>query len=164
MNTAAKGPQVVPGADVFRVHRTTSGDPAFRDLVAELDRDLAVRDGKDHAFYATFNSLDTVQNAVVVFDGDRPVACGAFKRFAEDAVEIKRMFTLPAFRGKGIGTRTLKELEQWARELGRTRCVLETGRRQPEAIALYTDRGYATIPNYGPYVGVANSVCMEKRL
>ncbi|MCB0790375.1 MAG: GNAT family N-acetyltransferase [Flavobacteriales bacterium] len=164
MNPAAKGPQVVPGADVFRVHRTNSHDPAFKALVAELDHDLAVRDGKDHGFYATFNTLDAIRHAVVVFVGDRPVACGAFKRFAEDAVEIKRMFTLPALRGKGLGTRTLSELEQWARELGRTRCVLETGRRQPEAIALYTDRGYATIPNYGPYVGVANSVCMEKRL
>jgi putative acetyltransferase len=58
----------------------------------------------------------------------------------------------------------LSELESWAAELGYPKCVLETGKRQPEAIALYEKQGYQRIPNYGQYIGVENSVCFEKVL
>jgi len=55
-------------------------------------------------------------------------------------------------------------LEHWAVELGYKKCVLETGKRQPDAIALYTKQGYESIPNYGQYMGMENSVCFEKEL
>ena len=55
-------------------------------------------------------------------------------------------------------------LEKWARELSCTRCILETGKRQPEAIGLYKRNGYRLIPNYGQYAAVENSVCFEKEL
>ena len=74
------------------------------------------------------------------------------------------MYTLPGSRGKGIATAILKELENWAFELGYAKCVLETGKRQPEAIALYEKSGYKRIPNYGKYAGVENSVCYEKNI
>ena len=79
-------------------------------------------------------------------------------------MEVKRMYTLPDFRGKGIATIVLQELEKWAKELRMEKCMLETGKRQPEAIALYTKNGYRLIPNYGQYAGVENSVCFEKLL
>lgn len=148
----------------YRAFRTDAGDPAFQALVAELDRDLAIRDGKDHAFFAQFNKLDDIRHAIVIRDGAVAVGCGAFKPFGEDAVEIKRMFVPPAHRQRGIASGVLQELERWARELGHARCVLETGHKQPEAIALYSKRGYSIIPNYGPYVDVPGSVCFEKRL
>ena len=56
----------------------------------------------------------------------------------------------------------LKELEKWAAELNYTKCVLETGKKQPEAITLYLKNGYAIIPNYGQYIGIENSVCFAK--
>ena len=74
------------------------------------------------------------------------------------------MFVLPEYRGRGIASAVLSELEAWARELGYTRCILETGKKQPEAIRLYQKSGYTIIPNYGPYEQVENSVCMEKAL
>jgi len=77
-------------------------------------------------------------------------------------MEMKRMYTVPAFRGKGIATMVLRELEKWAAELSYMKCVLETGKRQPEAIDLYKKNGYKIIPNYGQYIGVENSVCFEK--
>ena len=131
-------------APAYRLIRTDAGDPAFQALVAELDKDLAIRDGEDHAFYDQFNKLHDIKHAVVVFDGSEPVGCGAFKPSEGDAVEIKRM--------------------RWAHELGYQRGVLETGVKQPEAIALYTKRGYRIIPNYGQYAGVETSVCFEKEL
>jgi putative acetyltransferase len=74
------------------------------------------------------------------------------------------MYTLPEFRGKGIAAMVLHELEKWAAELSFEKCVLETGKRQPEAIGLYTKSGYKTIPNYGQYARIENSVCFEKAI
>ncbi|MDT0641257.1 GNAT family N-acetyltransferase [Zunongwangia sp. F363] len=79
-------------------------------------------------------------------------------------MEIKRMFTLSLFRGRGFAGKVLKELETWAAELNYSKCILETGVRQPEAIALYKKSGYRIIPNYGQYAGIENSVCFQKDL
>lgn len=144
------------------VIRTTSEHPDFQALVRLLDQELAVLDGDDHAFYAQFNKLKNITEAVVAYWDHQPVGCGAFRAFDPETVEIKRMFVQPAFRGQGIAGRVLSELETWASELGFARCVLETGQKQPEAIRLYQKSGYARIPNFGQYVGVDNSVCMEK--
>lgn len=147
----------------MRPERTQSGNADFRSLVARLDSELAARDGEDHAFYNQFNGVEALGRVVVLYDGALAAGCGALKPFEEDAVEIKRMYTLPSHRGRGVASRVLKLLEAWAREDGFSRVVLETGKRQPEAIALYEKHGYVRIPNYPPYAGVANSVCFEKR-
>ena len=67
-------------------------------------------------------------------------------------------------RGQGIASTILKGLESWAHELKFSRCLLETGKRQPEAIALYEKNGYTKIPNFGQYENVENSLCFEKIL
>jgi len=74
------------------------------------------------------------------------------------------MFTPVMYRGKGVAMNILSELEKWAKELGYKKCVLETGKKQPEAIALYKKSQYQIIPNYGQYVGIENSVCFEKMI
>lgn len=144
--------------------RTDSENKDFVALVKSLDEDLAQRDGDDHAFYHQFNSIDAIKHAIVAYVNAVPVACGAIKSFDEDSMEVKRMYTLSSHRGKGIAAQVLSELEKWASELGYTRCVLETGMQQPEAMALYRKNGYETIPNYGQYIGVTNSRCFAKHL
>lgn len=74
------------------------------------------------------------------------------------------MFTQPLVRGKGFAYQNLLELEKWAQELGYKECILETGIKQPQAIALYLKCGYERIPNFGPYKNVIESVCFSKRL
>jgi GNAT superfamily N-acetyltransferase len=74
------------------------------------------------------------------------------------------MYTLPESRGKGIASKVLTELETWAAELSYEKCILETGKKQPEAIGLYKKNGYKIIPNYGQYAEVENSVCFEKHI
>jgi len=143
---------------------TDSTNPDFVALVRLLDAELAIRDGDDHDFYHQFNQIDAIKHVVLAVENGRPVACGAFKEFAPDTVEIKRMFTLPEARGRGIAARILAELEAWAAELSYKKCVLETGINQPEAIALYRKCAYRQIPNYGQYAGVDTSLCFEKRI
>ena len=142
--------------------RTTSDNKDFTDLVKQLDAFLAEIDGAEHAFYAQLNKTNTLKHAVVVYEDDRAVACGAIREFDPTAMEVKRMYTLPAYRGKGFASKVLAELEAWADELGYTKSVLETGLRQPEAVRLYEKSGYKRIPNYGKYATVENSVCFEK--
>ena len=147
---------------MINILRTSSTNQDFIELVKHLDADLLERDGKEHSFYIQYNQIDAIINVVVAFNNKKPVGCGAIKVFSENAMEVKRMYTLPEQRGKGIATKILAELEKWAEELGYEKCVLETGKRQPEAIGLYKKNGYTIIPNYGQYVGVDNSVCFEK--
>ena len=143
--------------------RTDSNNRDFQALVELLDEELRVLDGDDHVFYGQLNKTYDVDAVVAYIDG-KPVACGAIRKFSDDAMEIKRMYTLQEFRGKGIATAIVDELENWSRELGCSSCVLETGKRQPWAIALYKKLGFEETPNYGKYVGVLNSVCFKKQL
>lgn len=147
---------------MIHIIRTDSDNPRFIELVKYLDADLAERDGSDHSFYNQFNKIDKIKHAIVACENDEPVGCGAMKIFSAEVMEIKRMYTLPGNRGKGIATRILNELEVWAAELCCEKCLLETGKKQPEAIALYEKNGYKLIPNYGQYSQVENSVCFEK--
>lgn len=149
---------------MLQLKRTDSTDADFIHLVQLLDADLAVRDGAEHAFYAQFNKVHMIQHVVIAYENNTAAGCGAFKAFDRDSVEIKRMYVLPAHRNKGIAAAVLQQLEQWAAEEGYVAAVLETGKKQPEAIRLYEKCGYSRIPNYGQYAGVENSVCMKKEL
>lgn len=144
--------------------RTNSKNSHFIDLVKQLDADLSRRDGEDHSFYSQFNKIDNIKYALVAYIDQKPIGCGAIKENQSDSMEVKRMYVLPEFRGQGIAIKILLELENWAKELGYTKCVLETGKRQPEAIQLYKSKGYKTTANYGQYIGVENSICFEKIL
>jgi putative acetyltransferase len=144
--------------------RTDATDEHFKDLVTLLDAELNVIDGNDHSFYAQYNKIDMIRHALVCFENNVPVACGAFKPFNDNTVEIKRMFVKPQMRGKGIGYSLLGELEKWAAGLNYKHCILETGKRQPDAIKLYENAGYERISNYGQYKDVDNSVCMKKAI
>ncbi len=144
--------------------RTDSENKHFQELVRELDADLKIRDGADHSFYSQFNKIDKIRNVILALDNGIPVGCGAIKELTLDSMEIKRMYVPLNRRGHGIATIILEELETWAHELKYSKCLLETGKKQPEAIELYKKNGYRIIPNYGQYENVENSVCFEKIL
>ena len=146
------------------IHRTNATHSGFIDLVRQLDEYLTEVDGDEHAFYDQFNSIDHLKHVVIAFDGEQAIGCGAIKEYDPQAVEIKRMYTSPDHRGKGIASLVLQELENWAAELSYSKCILETGKKQEEAIRLYQKNGYTPIPNYGQYADVENSVCFEKEL
>ena len=144
--------------------RTNSDNADFRELVALLDADLAIRDGAEHPFYAQFNKVDAIRHVVIAYQSEMAVGCGAFKEYEKDIAEIKRMFVREDARGRGIAGGILAELEAWAKELNYTECILETGVKQPEAIRLYQKSGYEKMTSYGQYLNVANSVCMRKTI
>ncbi|TMI96950.1 MAG: GNAT family N-acetyltransferase [Bacteroidetes bacterium] len=147
---------------MIKLIRTDSDNPDFIHLVKHLDAELAVLDGDEHAFYAQLNKTNKIKHVIVAYENDKPISCGAIREYSPAIMEVKRMYTIPASRGKGIATKILNELEKWASELSYQKCILETGKRQPDAIGLYQKNGYKSIPNYGKYVEMENSVCFEK--
>ena len=149
---------------MIKITRTDSTNQDFIELIKDLDVYLAEKDGDEHSFYAQFNKLDKIKYVVVAYENGKPIGCGAIKEYTPKAVEIKRMYTSPDSRGKGIASQLLSELEKWAAELSYEKCILETGKRQLEAIALYKKNGYTLIPNYGQYAEMEYSLCFEKKV
>lgn len=146
------------------IKRTTSDNIDFQKLIVLLDEVLRIKDGEDHTFYAQYDTLDKINHVVVCYKETVAIGCGAFKDYDSNSVEIKRMFVHPDYRGKGIASAVLKELEIWAKENNYHNCILETGKNNPEAIALYHKSGYEIIPNYDQYENIDTSVCLKKHL
>ena len=144
--------------------RTNSENPDFVSLVKELDAYLKIVDGDDHDFYNQFNHIDVLKHTVVFYKEGIPIGCGAIKPFGTDSMEVKRMYVKPAYRGIGIAQQILENLESWTQELGHKFTILETGKRQFDAVRFYKKCNYRIIPNYGQYQGVENSVCFKKEL
>ena len=149
---------------MIKLVRTDSENKDFIDLVKLLDAELAELDGDEHVFYAQLNKTDKIKTVIIAYENARPVSCGAIREYSPTITEVKRMYTLPENRGKGIATEVLNELEKWAGELSYQKCILETGWRQPDAVRLYEKNGYKRISNYGKYAGIENSVCFEKEI
>ena len=149
---------------MIKIKRTNSDNKDFLELVIALDLELKFLDGEEHAFYARLNKTSSIKHTIVAYEQDEPVGCGAIRKYLPGSMEIKRMYVAVNKRGQGIATIILKELENWCIELNCTKCILETGKKQPEAIALYKKNNYKIITSYGQYKNVENSVCFEKLL
>ena len=149
---------------MITIKRTNSKNRDFINLVKLLDADLKIRDGVEHGFYDQFNKIEGLKNVVIAYKNNLPVGCGAFKIHNENFVEIKRMYVSVNGRRRGIGSKVLAELERWAKELNYKKCILETGKQQPEAIALYKKSNYSITTNFGLYKNIENSVCFQKFL
>lgn len=149
---------------MIKLIRTDSSNKDFQLLVKDLDIDLKARYAEGQLFYDQFNKIDKIKYVVIVYDKDKPVGCGAIKEYAKKTMEVKRMYVTLENRGKRIATMVLRELEKWCIELGAEICILETGKKQPEAIHLYEKNHYHRIPNYGQYEQADSSVCFGKEL
>ncbi|MGW0615523.1 GNAT family N-acetyltransferase [Streptomyces sp. NPDC002788] len=109
---------------------------------------------------------------LVAYDADgTPVASGGWRTQDENGegnldgdAELKRMYVIEQMRGRGLARRILSALEEDARRAGRLRMVLETGTKQPEAIALYTSSGYEPCAKFGYYRHHEASRCFAKSL
>ncbi|SDM95803.1 Ribosomal protein S18 acetylase RimI [Allokutzneria albata] len=146
--------------------------PDAAKLIAEVQQEYVVRYGDED-----ITPVDPAEFApplglfIVGYLGGEAVVCGGWRahdsddpQFLDGDAEIKRMYVVNTARGKGLAKRMLAELERTAREAGRLRMVLETGTKQPEAVALYGANGYERIPNFGAYKDHPLSLCFAKSL
>jgi len=149
---------------MIRLKRTSSKDHDFKNLIMELDNDLQGRYQNVQYQFNAYTDVSKINTVVVAYIQDIAVGCGCFKEISDDTVEIKRMFVNPYFRGFGVASSIIEELIIWAKQLFYFEAVLETGKRQPESIQLYAKHGFQITENFGPYVGMEESVCMKRHL
>jgi GNAT superfamily N-acetyltransferase len=139
-------------------------DPVAAELVEEVQQEYVVRYGGrdgtpvDPAEFAPPKGL-----FLVGFLAETGVACGGWRSHGTDA-ELKRMYVRPSARGKGLARAVLAELERTALTAGHHRLLLETGRKQPEAVALYRSAGYTDVPPFGYYAKTPLSIHLGKPL
>ena len=134
----------------------TSRSVAEMRAVYRIEEDFT--DVEPHEFYPPDGVF------LVAREGTNPIACGGMRRFDERSAEVKRMYTDPAWRGRGVARLMLEQLEACARDAGYARVVLETGTLQPHAVALYRSLGYRDMPCWGAYADDPTSVCFEREL
>lgn len=154
------------------LRRVPIGDPDAQRLIEEVQEEYVARYGGrdetpiDHTEFVDPNGAFFLGR----LDG-APVVCGAWRRRGDvevdettDTAEVKRMYVVPAARGLGLARRMLAHLEASAAAAGAEAMILETGLRQPEAIALYESSGYARIPGFGHYRHSDVNRCFGKPL
>lgn len=150
------------------VRPCTYGDADVVALVAEVQAHYVEIYGGEDATPMTPEEFEAPEGTFVVADVDgEAVACGAFRRHGgpeSSVAEIKRMYVRPTHRRRGVAGAVLEDLETRARAAGYTRVVLETGERQPAALAFYDGAGYAEIEPYGFYRCSPLSRCFAKDL
>jgi len=149
---------------MIQISHTDSSDKDFLYLIQLLDAELNHRYPEIQHQYVQHTKIDSINTVIVIYKNKIPAACGCFIIQNPQLVEIKRMFVHPGYRRQGLAQVVLKELEQWAIDLGYKCSILETGIKQPEAIALYRKSGYQTTDSYGPYKDLDNSLCFRKNL
>lgn len=148
----------------LEIVKTDSKNSNFLKLIKLLDDDLNERYGELQKEFDKHNKLDYINDVIVIYKDAVPAACGGFKEYNVETIEIKRIFVAKESRRQGLSKLIIKELEELARKKGYKYAVLETGKKQFEAINLYRNAGYNGIQNYGPYAGNDNSICMKKAL
>lgn len=148
------------------IKHTDGTDPDFVSLCAQLDAHLTAESSEEimRDVYNQHNVRDHIHDVFIAYLGGVPVGCAAFKQYQQGTAEVKRVFVQPVHRGKHIADALMDALEHHARQAGYRTLVLETGRTLAAAHALYTKRGYTVIPNYDPYIGLPDSMCMQKEL
>lgn len=144
--------------------RTHSENPDFQDLTSQLDDELCSIYNTRKEDYEEYNRITGLPTVILAYENGTVIACGCFKAHSPSTIELKRMFVIPAFRGKGIASRMVHELEKWAQEQAYQNAILETGTGQPQAIALYRKLGYTDIPHFGEFPEESRSVCLGKEL
>ena len=136
----------------------------FEFLSDELNKELQDLFGKAQDKYKQYNLLSDIKDFFICYYENKPVGCGSIKIYKNGIYEIKRVFVLKEYRGLGISKKIMNEIENKAKEKGIRKLILETGEALIAAMNLYTKLGYKRIENYGQYINMNESICLEKEL
>lgn len=148
--------------------RTNNDNRDFQNLITELNKELIFENinvnNEIQEKYNKLNVMENVNTVVIAYLDKIAIGCGCFRIYNNTSVEIKRMFVISEMRKTGIASLILKELEKWIKELEYKEILLETGKNMIGPLKLYKKNKYEIIDNYGPYIGINNSICMKKTL
>ena len=169
--THDEGQSMDTTVDGVVIERVSITHPDAQALIEAVQAEYVARyGGQDESPVDPADFEDPLGQFFVAYIDGAPVATGAWRRSsvkalgAETTAEIKRMYVVPAAQRRGLARRMLAHLEATAAAEGIDALVLETGMKQPEAIALYPSSGYEPIPGFGYYCGSDLSRCFGRRI
>ncbi|WP_041776666.1 GNAT family N-acetyltransferase [Blastococcus saxobsidens] len=163
MSTSAE--RVLPDGSVARLRAVPYDDPLARTLVEAVQQEYVARyGGRDEAVVDPAEFRPPAGLFLVAELDGAPAGCGAWRVHPPGGVEIKRVYVAAGFRRRGLAQAIMAELECSAARAGHRSVVLNTGRRQPEAVALYADLGYVPVPGFGVYACSPEAVFLGKEL
>src|SRR3954468_22122722 len=163
MSTSAEA--VLRDGRVVRLASAPYDDPVARELVARVQAEYTERyGGPDAAAVDPAEFLPPVGLFLIAEVDGIPAGCGAWRVHEPGVVEVKRMYVAPPFRRVGLAQALLDALELTAARAGHRFVVLNSGYRQPEALALYDRAGYGPVPGYGVYAAAPGAVFLGKEL
>ena len=148
----------------FKFIQTNEKDEDFVSLVNELDDEYFELFGEIAFKYRSINALTSEHHVIIAYKNEDPVACGSFRMFSKDTVELKRFFVRKEHRRNGLASAILNRLEELAKKKGFNFVVLETGVDMPNAISLYKKHNYWITDNFEDFIGDDIVVCMKKEL
>lgn len=161
-----KARRQLPEISKYSFKHTDKADKDFVYLCSKLEDSLEelVGDQFERGEYQPYNNTADISDVIIVYQDKTPVACGGFKMYDEEHAELKRIFVDPSCQGMGIGAELLRRLEAQAKIMGYRWCILETSPPLVAACHMYKKAGYKIIPNYGPYVDMEDSICMQRKI
>ena len=140
-------------------------DPVAQHLVERVQQEYVVRYGGPDGAVVDPAEFEPPAGLFLVAEVDGvPAGCGAWRVHGTGVVEVKRVYVEPALRRRGLAALLMAELERTAAAAGHRAVVLNSGSRQPEALALYARRGYGPVPGYGVYADAPDAVFLGKDL
>ncbi len=140
-------------------------DPVAVHLVERVQQEYVVRYGGRDAARVDPAEFSPPDGLFLVAEVDGvPAGCGGWRVHAPGVVELKRMYVEPGFRRLGLAGRLLAALESTAAAAGHRHLLLNSGGRQPEALALYARAGYTPVPGYGVYADSPDAVFLGRDL
>ena len=143
---------------------TDGSDEVFKKfyLITE-DYYSTIAGGRDkRSGFIPYNISSNIADVLIVYDGNRPVACSGIKRYSAEEAEIKRVWVEPAYRGKHIASAMMDKVEEKAKVMGFGRLILQTREIMEDAVGLYERLGYERTENYPPYDKLDGAICMAK--
>jgi GNAT superfamily N-acetyltransferase len=140
-------------------------DPVAQLLIERVQQEYVVRYGGRDAAVVDPAEFSPPRGLFLVAEVDGVAAgCGGWRAHCSGVAELKRMYVESAFRRRGIAALLLTELERSATAAGHRRLLLNSGDRQPEALALYARAGYTPVVGYGVYADSPGAVFLGKDL
>ena len=150
---------------VARLRAVSYDDAVAQLLVERVQQEYVTRYGGPDGAVVDPSEFRPPRGLFLVAEVDGvPAGCGAWRAHAPGIAEIKRVYVEPAFRRRGLAQLIVEALEKSAARSGNRSVVLNSGNRQPEALALYRGAGYVPVPGYGLYADAPGAVFLGKDL
>jgi GNAT superfamily N-acetyltransferase len=161
--------RALPDGTPVRLRSVPYRDPVAHELVERVQQEYVRRyGGRDEAAVDGCEFEPPTGSFLVAEVDGVPAGCGGWRVHGYGAppgtVEVKRVYVEPAFRRRGLAQLLMAALEDDAAAAGHRAVVLNSGDRQPEALALYAGLGYAPVPGYGIYAGMPGAVFLGKQI